>query len=122
MPTLRNTRGVDILAANSDGTKTVSIQVKTKQGGEREWVLSESAEKLKSDSLFYVFVSLNGECSTATFHIVRSADVAAFARSNHQNWLSGRKKDGSERKDTSMRNFRDLDNEHKDQWKLLGLD
>jgi hypothetical protein len=31
--TLRNTRGIDILASNSDATKSVGIQVKTAQSG-----------------------------------------------------------------------------------------
>jgi hypothetical protein len=30
--TLQNTRGIDILASNGDATKSVGIQVKTKQG------------------------------------------------------------------------------------------
>ena len=31
--TLRNTRGIDILAANKDASKSVGIQVKTNHGG-----------------------------------------------------------------------------------------
>jgi hypothetical protein len=34
--TLRNTRGIDVLASNSDATKTVGIQVKTNQTDRRE--------------------------------------------------------------------------------------
>lgn len=40
--TLRNTRGVDILASNADATKSVGIQVKTNQRGVAEWILNES--------------------------------------------------------------------------------
>jgi hypothetical protein len=42
--TLRNTRGVDVLASNQDATRSVGIQVKTSQRGRPEWVLSSSAE------------------------------------------------------------------------------
>ncbi len=39
--TLRNTRGVDILASNADATKSVGVQVKTNQRGVAEWILDE---------------------------------------------------------------------------------
>lgn len=35
--TLRNTRGIDILASNRDATKSVGIQVKTCQGARPVW-------------------------------------------------------------------------------------
>src|SRR5438128_12521844 len=58
--TLRNTRGIDILASNSDATRSVGIQVKTNQGTKRDWLLNEKAEKDSAENLFYVFVRLNG--------------------------------------------------------------
>ena len=38
--TLRNTRGIDILASNADATRQVAIQVKTNQGSKPQWVLN----------------------------------------------------------------------------------
>ena len=44
--TLRNTKGVDILASNADASKTVGIQVKTHQGKQKKWVMGQKAEGL----------------------------------------------------------------------------
>src|SRR6266536_1914258 len=52
--TLRNTRGIDILASNADATKSVGIQVKTNSGKKRHWLLSEKAEKDAAENLYYV--------------------------------------------------------------------
>src|SRR5262249_53415169 len=54
--TLRNTRGIDILASNKDATKSVGIQVKTSQRATADWVLSKKAEQDVAENLFYVFV------------------------------------------------------------------
>jgi hypothetical protein len=81
--TLRNTRGIDVLAANTLGTKIVSIQVKTNQGSSREWMLSEKSDTTSADDLFYVFVNLNGK-GMPTFHVVESATVAAFTAEGHK--------------------------------------
>lgn len=35
--TLRNTRGIDVLASNANATKSVGIQVKTNQCRGKEW-------------------------------------------------------------------------------------
>src|SRR5437764_11381960 len=58
--TLRNTRGIDILASNAEANKSVGIQVKTNHGRKRHWLLSEKAETDTAENLFYVFVNLNG--------------------------------------------------------------
>jgi hypothetical protein len=42
--TLRNTRGVDILASNSELTRSVGIQVKTSQGGSGRRIVREQGE------------------------------------------------------------------------------
>jgi hypothetical protein len=43
--TLRNTRGIDILASNADATRSVGIQVKTNQHSSPSWVLNEKVER-----------------------------------------------------------------------------
>jgi hypothetical protein len=40
--TLRNSRGIDIIASNPEATKSVSIQVKTNSKGESKWILPRS--------------------------------------------------------------------------------
>jgi hypothetical protein len=57
--TLRNTKGIDILASNLDATRSVGIQVKTNQGSGKGWVLNKKAEEDTAENLFYVFVRLN---------------------------------------------------------------
>ena len=42
--TLRNTRGIDVLASNADATKSVGIQVKTCSGTKPDWILNKKAE------------------------------------------------------------------------------
>ena len=81
--TLRNTRGIDVLASNSDATKTVGIQLKTNQSDRREWILNRKAEAEDADNLFYVFVRLN-RTGPPAFHVVPRAIVATFVREDNQ--------------------------------------
>jgi hypothetical protein len=119
--TLRNTKGIDILASNVNATKSVGIQVKTNQGIGKAWVLNKKVESETATNLFFVFVRLNG-LGTAEYYIVPRVDVAAFARKFHAQWLSGKRRDGKPRKDGDMRKFADLEGRYRDRWDLLGLD
>src|SRR2546430_4501352 len=67
--TLRNTKGIDVLASNADATKSVGIQVKTCQGIEPEWLLNVKAEADSAANLFYVFVCLPDR-GAPSFHVV----------------------------------------------------
>ncbi len=119
--TLKNTRGIDILVANSDATKSVGIQVKTSQDRGKQWILNKKVEKGMASNLFFVFVSLNNGTTPPAYHIVSGQVVADYARTYHADWLSGTKQNGGARKDTSMRSFRDAEDEYLDRWDLLGL-
>src|SRR5947208_4676256 len=77
--TLRNTRGIDILASNADATKSVGIQVKASQGGKRDWLLTEAAEADSAENLFYVLVRLNG-LDMPDYYIVPRTVVAKYVR------------------------------------------
>ena len=55
--TLRNSKGVDILASNENASKTVGIQVKTNQRTEKGWLLNKKAEHYVSSNLFYILVN-----------------------------------------------------------------
>ena len=122
--TLRNTRGIDILASNADATRTVAIQVKTRQDTGTAWVLSQKQEELpdsgEAQQLFYVFVSLNG-AGAPSYHVVPRAVVAKFIRSNHAQWLATPGMKGQAHKDSSMRKFVDSKGTYRDAWHLLGL-
>lgn len=118
--TLRNSRGVDIVASLPDGSKSFSIQVKTSSGNYRKWLLNKKAEKVSDPNHYYVFVILNDDLlKRAEFHVVPSAVVATYVANSHQTWLNGVKADGSPRKDSAMRNFRDDEAEYCEAWHLL---
>ena len=120
--TLRNTRGIDILAANADASRSVGIQVKTNRGKEKNWMLNEKAENAVSNTLFYVFVNLNGPDERPAYHVVPSKVVADYVHESHRRWISTPGRDGTPRNDTSMRNFKDVENKFLDRWELLGLE
>lgn len=119
--TLRNSRGIDIIASNSDASKTISIQVKSNKNGKASWILSKKSESFVECNHFYVFVALHSLGKRPDFFIVPSSDVAKYISANHANWLSGKKADGSQRKDSSMRVFTDSGNCYKEKWEILGL-
>jgi hypothetical protein len=52
--TLRNTRGIDVLASNADATKSVGMQVKTCRGVKPDWILTAKAERRSAENLCYV--------------------------------------------------------------------
>ena len=64
--TLRNTKGIDILASNEDANRQVGIQVKTNQGNKPGWLLNKGAEDYFADlymrrwraELYFLFVIL----------------------------------------------------------------
>lgn len=119
--TLRNSRGVDILASNASATRSVGIQVKTNQKGRSKWVLNKKAEAMRGANLFYVFVNLNA-MSGPEFHVVPCARVANFIRRYHRRWLASPRRDGRPHRDSKMRKFIDSEGEFRDRWDLLGLD
>lgn len=119
--TLRNSRGIDILASNADVTRTVSIQVKTSKGGQPRWMLGKKSESFASRDHFYAFVILSPIGQRPEFYIVPSEVVASTVSTDHATWLKGTKKDGSAHKDSNMRIFRDDVGQFKEAWNLLGL-
>jgi hypothetical protein len=119
--TLRNTRGIDILASNTDATKSVGIQVKTAQRGAPRWVMSKKAEHDVAENLFYVFVCLPPG-RPASFHIVPRRVVGQSLPGEHARWLATPGRRGQAHQDSNLRTFRDRENAYKDRWDLLGLD
>lgn len=119
--TLRNTRGIDILASNANATKSVGIQVKAKQGRGSEWVLNKKVEADTAENLFFVFVTLN-DLGVPEFYVVPKTDVATFCRENHARWLKTPGRKGVAHVDNPIRKFKDSEHKYRDRWDLLGLD
>jgi hypothetical protein len=118
--TLRNTRGIDILASNRDATKSVGIQVKTSQVTAPNWVLNKKAEVDLAENLFYVFVCLPAD-GEPSYYIVPRKIVGDYVRASHARWLATPGKEGQAHQDTDMRRFSDPDRKYKDRWDSLGL-
>lgn len=119
--TLKNTHNIDILASCADGSRTVSIQVKTSSGENKKWGVGPRAENISSPNFFYVFVNLNHDKESPEFHIVSSEVVAQRVKKNLKNWSRIKEKNTS-RKKSSVRIFTDEDCEYIDLWEDLGLD
>ena len=119
--TLRNTRGIDILASNADATKSVGIQVKTCQSDRPDWMMNKKAEVELARNLFYVFVCLP-QTGTPTFHVVPRKVVAKYVSESHKRWLETPGRGGRQHVDTDMRRFRDIECEYRNRWDLLDLD
>lgn len=119
--TLRNSRGIDIIVSTSDGTASASIQVKTNSNGSATWLLNKKAESFSADNHYYVFVALLELGERPRYYIVPSRVVAEYTRRTHAEFLSGQKKDGSPRKDSNIRNFKDPEGEYFERWELIRL-
>ena len=120
--TLRNTKGIDIIATNEEGSKTINIQVKTSGLKTRGWILNKKAEEMTDENMFYILVRLTALDKRPSFHIIPSADVAHYVKTGHRNWLKTPGRGGQKHNDTNMRKFEDPDNKYLDRWELLGLD
>jgi hypothetical protein len=119
--TLRNTRGIDIVCSNADASKSVAIQVKTRRQKARTWMLDQKVEDYYADNLFYVFVTLNDLKQPPDYFIVPSIVVAKYVKTTHQEWLDTPGRGGIKHNDTSVRKFRDADEQYMGRWDLLGL-
>jgi hypothetical protein len=118
---LRNTRGIDILATNQDGSRSITIQCKTNQSTARKWLLNEKSEEFVSKDHFYVFVALGQPADRPRFHVVPSKVVAERTKKGHRTWLETPGRKGQQHRDTPMRNFLDPEDEFLERWELLGL-
>ncbi len=75
---LRNTRGIDILATNQAATRSITIQCKTNQRGVKTWMLNHKSEDFFAPDHYYVFVALGPATERPCFHVVPSQTVANF--------------------------------------------
>lgn len=116
--TLRNARGIDILATRPESTVTIGIQVKTNQYSRRHWPLNQKIEGFARPDLYFVFVNLNSS-NEPSYHVVPSAAVAEHCRTGHAAWLATPGKGGRRRRDNPVRTFSDLEGKYLGRWELL---
>ncbi len=118
--TIKNTKGIDILASNSDASKSVGIQVKSTIHERKvypSWMLGEKADNYFSENLFYIFVLLKEGDKRPDFYIVPSKSVADHTKFSHIEWL----KKGRSNKFSKIRKFCDKTKRYLERWDLLGL-
>jgi len=118
---LRNTRGIDILATNQEASRSITIQCKTNQLARRTWILNEKSEDFVSDTHFYVFVALGNVSERPSYHVVPSRAAAERTRAGHHEWLQTPGRAGRRHVDSSIRKFSDPEGEFLEKWDLLEL-
>lgn len=116
---MSNVKDFDILAIDRQTYKQFAIQVKTTAYKQKKWTLSQKSENLTGDHILYFFVSLN-EFDTPEYHIVPSRIVADTIKADHQHWLNTPGKKGQAHKDTTIRNFVDINDVYLNRWDFLG--
>ena len=117
--TLRNSRGIDIIASNPEGTKSISIQVKANSDGANKWILTKKAEEYFSANHVYIFVAIKGLGERPEYRIVPSEQVARQIKERHQSWMQGTKSSGAPRKDSNIRNYHDFEDQHLEAWDII---
>ncbi|HEX77102.1 MAG TPA: hypothetical protein G4O03_01625 [Dehalococcoidia bacterium] len=76
LPTIRNTAGVDVIVASSNGSWHANLQVKTSQRKVTFWPVSTHYEQWRGGNNFYVFVRFLGNESRFEAFL-ESADLVA---------------------------------------------
>jgi len=123
--TPKNNPLFDVIASTQDGSKTVSIQVKTRSIQNKQgWKLGKDITVKKNDSgLFVVLVNLE-EDGLPEFYIYEYDALADVVSKNYSAYLAKPKRDGSKRKDVGFRwhdtnLFSDDDQSRKNNWKPI---
>ncbi len=118
--TLRNARGIDLLAA--DGLNSIMIQVKTSSHRKREWLVGNNIAKEQSPNLYFVFVDLGETNELPSFHIVSSNAVVEYCQTEATKWINAVSGSARERRENlSTWKYRDKEDKYLNRWELLGL-
>lgn len=126
---LTNTPRVDIIASNNDQTRLINIQVKTKGPRSSVWQwsvrkLREELRKEPGDQIdFIVFVGLNNLSEPPVYYVCPLREFVEAKDIRHSDWelryteKHGKKVDS----DHLSVDKKDLKDEWKDNWSLLGI-
>jgi hypothetical protein len=123
--TPKNNPLFDVIASTQDGSKTVSIQVKTRSIQNKQgWKLGKDITVKKNNpELFVVLVNLEKE-GLPEFYIYEYDSLADVVNKNYSTYLAKPKRDGSNRKDVGFRwhdtnLFSGDDHSRKNNWKPI---
>jgi len=125
--TPKNNPLFDVVTATQDGSKTVSIQVKTRSIRNKQgWKLGKDITIRKGNSnLFVVLVNLE-ETGPPDFYVYEYDILADVVQKNYTAYLAQPKRDGSMRKDVGFRwhdtkLFTDDDRSRKNNWQPIEM-
>jgi len=123
--TPKNNPLFDVVASTEDGSKTVSIQVKTRSIRNKQgWKLGKDITVKKGNHNFFVVLVNLEETGLPEFYIYEHDILAEIVQNNYTAYLSQLKRDGSKRKDVGFRwhdtkLFTDDDRNRKDNWQPI---
>lgn len=100
---------------------STSCEGRTHSKGESKWILNKTSETFYSENHYYLLVSLKAIGERPKFYIVPSKVVAEYISRTHSEWLMGYKSDGTAKRDSSIRNFRDPDDTYLEAWHLIDI-
>lgn len=122
--TVGNMPRTDIVAQHMSHHAVIAVQCKTSAPGGPNVQLGASAQSFAAagSDEWFVCVSLRALDERPVFYIVPRDHLVAHVWVAHHFWLSQPKRDGSQRKNSTMRviKLRDLDG-YREAWELLDL-
>src|ERR1035437_7799728 len=124
--TPKNNPLFDVIATSQDGSRTVSIQVKTRSVQNTQgWIMNDKMEDaVSSKGKFVVLVKLQQE-GPPDFYIYERAVLAKRIEELYASWIETRRKDGSAHSETKIRqlherrDFTESDKARKNNWKPI---
>ncbi len=123
--TPKNNPLFDVIASTQDGSKTVSVQVKTRSIRNKQgWKLGKDITVKRYDSgLFVVLVNLEAE-GLPEFYVYEYDEIADVVDKNYKAYMAKPKRDGTKRKDVDFRwhdtkLFSNDDHSRKNNWKPI---
>jgi hypothetical protein len=124
--TPKNNPLFDIVAVAPDGSRTVTIQVKTmSEGNKQGWKLGmDICERKDTKSLYTILVNLTGK--EVEYYIYEYNVLSKKIEKNYADYLKIKKKDGGDRKDIAFRwhnlnQFTSDDHLRRNNWSVLGF-
>lgn len=129
--TLKNTPYIDILATNLETGKSANIQVKTMSVENKAgWHLGpKDGEPSGITNHYYVLVDLQGPSKLPNYIIIPKQVFSKFLKRGYEKWITGKKKDGTARKRTSMwifdpyrrKDLKEFSRKYENNWEILNL-
>lgn len=119
--TFGNAPRTDIVAQHAETQRTIAVQCKTSSGG-RGFLLNRGCEAPSPPGRdeWFVLINVHEPTSRPDFYVMPRNVVAAYTYIGHRAWLTGSKRDGTQRRDSTMRGLDFADAApYREAWTLL---